>query len=131
MVGNGPDQASVRLGVLGLQKLVLLLLPERLGWGRTACSHHTHLGSASPAGLGLWCQDPACGGPSHASVSSSAAGSCSGCSAFGADHAQESHVLLSSRFLVSPPLPQAHTKPSYSFSTTEPSAKENSLMPTE
>lgn len=37
MVGNGPHQAPVRLRLLGLQKAVVL--PERLGWGRTATTH--------------------------------------------------------------------------------------------
>lgn len=101
MVGNGPHQASVRLGVLGLQKL-LLLLPERLWCGRTAWGHHAGLGSASLAvlgalvpGLSPWWFCP-CSKSSDASR-----GSQSEIAAlqahtlgvvFGADHAQEFHV---------------------------------------
>lgn len=103
MVGNGPHQTSVRLGVLGLQKL--LLLPERLGCGRAACGHHTGLGSASPAvlvalvpGPRLWqsCPCPKSSDASPGSVSNGPAGSHSGCSMFGADHVQESRAWHSS-----------------------------------
>lgn len=121
--GEWPPQASVRLGLLGLQKLVLL--PERLGWERTAS---THIWAQHPQldwGFGARAQLVVV--PAMPLSEAQALGV-----ALGAAHTQESHVvILFSRFLVSPPLPQAHTKPSYSFSTTEPSGKENSLMPTE
>lgn len=78
---------------------------QRLGCGRTACGHHTGLCSASPAilvalmpGPSLWwsCPCPKSSDASHGSVSNSTAGSCSGCSMFGADHVQESHAWYSS-----------------------------------